>query len=215
VPLGASNARTEFEMYVPALLILAVVMMIFQVSMTVAREVEGGTLRRLQMTNMTAFDLLGGISLTQVLIGVVAVIVTFLTAALLGFHSQGSLWLAVLVGALTSFSIIGVGLIVASLARTVSEAFIYANFPLVFLMFFTGSAFPIPPVPLFTVANRTIGLFDILPPTHAVVALNKVLTLGAGFKDILYEVCALTALSLLYFGIGVWLFQRIRLHKAS
>ena len=214
VPLGASNARTEFEMYVPALLILAVVMMIFQTSMTVAREVEGGTLRRLQMTNMTAFDLLGGISLTQVLISVIAVILTFFTAVLLGFHSQGSLWLAILVGVLTSFSIIGVGLIIACLARTVSEAFIYANFPLLFLMFFTGAAFPIPAVPLFTVGSRTIGLFDVLPPTHAVVALNKVLTLRAGFGDILYEVAALSILSLLYFGIGVWLFQRIRLHKA-
>ncbi len=215
VPLGASSARTEFEMYVPALLILAVVMMIFQTSMTVAREVEGGTLRRLQMTNMTAFDLLGGISLTQVLIGVIAVIFTFLIAVLLGFHSQGSLWLAILVGVLTSFSIIGVGLIIACLARTVSEAFIYANFPLIFLMFFTGATFPIPAVPLFTIGSRTIGLFDALPPTHAVVALNKVLTLGAGFSDILYELAALTILSFLYFGIGVWLFQKIRLHKSS
>lgn len=215
VPLGASNARTEFEMYVPALLILSVVMMIFQTSMTVAREVEGGTLRRLQMTNMTAFDLLGGISLTQVLISVIAVMATFLTAVLLGFHSQGSLCLAIFVGVLTSFSIIGVGLIIACLARTVSEAFIYANFPLIFLMFFTGAAFPIPALPLFTVGSRTIGLFDVLPPTHAVVALNKVLTLGAGFGEILYEVAALTSLSLLYFGIGVWLFQRTRLHKSS
>lgn len=215
VALGASSARTEFEMYVPALLILAVVMMIFQVAMTVAREVEGGTLKRLQMTNMTSFDLLGGISLTQVLIGVIAVIVTFLTASLLGFRSQGPLWVAVLVGALTSFSIIGVGLIIACLARTVSEAFIYSNFPLVFLMFFTGAAFPIPAVPLFSIGSRTIGLFDILPPTHAVVALNKVLTLGAGFKDILFEVTALTVLSLLYFVIGVWLFQKTRLHKTT
>jgi ABC-2 type transport system permease protein len=134
---------------------------------------------------------------------------------LLGFHSQGSLCLAIFVGVLTSFSIIGVGLIIACLARTVSEAFIYANFPLIFLMFFTGAAFPIPTVPLFAVGSRTIGLFDVLPPTHAVVALNKVLTLGAGFGEILYEVAALTSLSLLYFGIGVWLFQRTRLHKSS
>ena len=215
VALGASSARTEFEMYVPALLILAVVMMIFQVAMTVAREVEGGTLKRLQMTNMTSFDLLGGISLTQVLIGVIAVIITFLTASLLGFRSQGPLWVAILVGTLTSFSIIGVGLIIACIARTVSEAFIYSNFPLVLLMFFTGAVFPIPVIPLFTIGSRTIGLFDGLPPTHAVVALNKVLTLGAGFKDILYEVTALTVLSLLYFVIGVWLFQKTRLHKTT
>ena len=213
IPLGASAARTEFEMYVPALLILAVVMLIFQVAMTITREVENGTLRRLQMTKMTAFDLLGGISLTQVLIGAACVLFTFLTANMLGFSSQGSLWIAVLIGVVTSFSIIGIGLMIACLARTVSEAFIYSNFPLIFLMFFTGAVFPIPPMPIFTIAGRTIGMFDFLPPTHAIIALNKVLTLGAGLKDVAYELILLLILSALYLAIGVFLFNKYRLHK--
>jgi len=163
---------------------------------------------------MTAFDLLGGISLTQVLIGIACVLFTFVTASLLGFHSQGPLWVAILIGAVTSFSIVGVGLMIACLARTVSEAFIYSNFPLIFLMFFTGAVFPIPPMPIFTIGSRTIGMFDFLPPTHAIVALNKVLTLGAGLKDVAYELCMLLILSALYFGIGVWLFNKFRLKKS-
>jgi ABC-2 type transport system permease protein len=159
-PLGASAARTEFETYVPALLVLSVVMLIFQVAMTVAREVEGGTLRRLQLTRMTSLDLLGGISATQVLIGVASVVLTFLTAVVLGFHSQGPLWVAILVGAMTSLSIVGVGLLVACFSRTVNEAFIYANFPLILLMFFTGAIYPIPPIPLFAIAGHTVALFD-------------------------------------------------------
>lgn len=210
-PLGASAARTEFETYVPALLILSVVMLIFQVAMTVAREVEGGTLRRLQLTRMTSFDLLAGISATQVLIGIASVVLTFLTAVALGFHSQGPLWAAILVGAMTSLSIVGVGLLVACFSRTVSEAFIYANFPLILLMFFTGAVFPIPPIPLFTIGGHTIALFDFLPPTHAVVALNKVLTLGAGITDVIYELTALFLLSVMYFAAGAWLFKRIHL----
>ena len=212
-PLGASAARTEFEVYVPALLVLSVVMLIFQVAMTVAHEVESGTLRRLQLTHMTSFDLLGGISATQVLIGVVSVMLTFLTAVALGFHSQGPLWVAILVGAMTSLSTVGVGLLVACFSRSVSEAFIYANFPLILLMFFTGTVFPIPPIPLFTVAGRTIALFDFLPPTHAVVALNKVLTLGAGITDVSYELTILFVLSAIYFAAGVWLFKRIHLRS--
>ncbi len=213
IPLGVSAARTEFEMYVPALLILAVVMLIFQVSMTITREVENGTLRRLQMTKMTAFDLLGGISLGQMLIGIACVVLTFVTAILLGFQSQGPMWIAILIGSVTSISIIGVGLIIACLARTVSEAFIYANFPLILLMFFTGAVFPMPPIPIFTIAGCTIGLFDFLPPTHAIVALNKVLTLGSGLKDVTYELSMLLILSVIYFALGVLLFNKYRLHK--
>jgi ABC-2 type transport system permease protein len=210
-PLGASAARTEFENYVPGLLIFSVVMLVFQASMAIAREVEAGTLRRLQLTRMTSLDFLGGITVVHVLIGVAAVALTFLTAWALGFRSQGPLWVAFIVAAMTSLSIVGVGLLVACFSRTVTEAFLIANFPLVLLMFFSGSIFPIPRVPLFTIGERVIGLYDVLPPTHAVVALNKVLTLGAGLQDVAYELVAVVVLSITYFAIGVWLFNRSRM----
>lgn len=210
-PLGASAARTEFETYVPGLFILSVVMLVVQAAMTVAREVEAATLLRLQLTRMTSLDLLGGISATQVLIGVTSVVLTFLTAWALGFRSQGPLWVAIVVGAVTSLSIVGVGLLVACFSRTVSEAFIYASFPLMLLMFFTGAVFPMPQIPLFAISGHTIGLFDLLPPTHAVVALNKVLTLGAGLGEVVYELTAVLVLSVVYFALGVWLFKRTHL----
>jgi ABC-2 type transport system permease protein len=100
---------------------------------------------------------------------------------------------------------------VASLTRSVSQAFVVANFPLALMMFFSGIIFPMPPISLFTIAGRAISPYDILPPTHAVVALNKILTLGAGLGDVAYELSALVILSVLYFAFGVWLFRRIHL----
>jgi ABC-2 type transport system permease protein len=208
IALGASGARTEFEIYVPGLLVFAVVMLVFPVAMDAARESETGTLRRLQLTRMTAFDFLAGISAVQTLVGIASIVLAFLTATALGFRSQGPLWVAMLVGAVSALSVVGVGLIVAAFSRTVTEAFVIANFPLILLMFFSGIIFPIPGIPLFTVAGRSIGLYDILPLTHGVVALNKVLVMGAGLGDIVFELCALLALTVVYFALGVWLFQR-------
>jgi ABC-2 type transport system permease protein len=212
-PLGASAARTEFETYVPGTLIFAVILLIFLASMTVAREIESGTLRRLQLTPLSSFELLGGVTAALILIGAVAILLAFLIAVVCGFHSQGPLWVAILAGIVTSLSVIGMGMVVASFARTVSQAFIIANFPMALMMFFSGSIFPLPRVTLFTIASRPIGLYDFLPPTHAVVALNKVLTLGAGLNEVSYELAALTILSILYFAIGVWLFQRYHLRS--
>jgi ABC-2 type transport system permease protein len=214
IALGASAARTEFENYVPGLLVFAVILLIFLAAMTVAREVEAGTLRRLQLTHMSSFDLLGGISLALILVGAVAVLLGFLTAQALGFRSQGPLWVAILVGMVTALSIIGAGLVVACFARSVSQAFVIANFPLALFMFFSSAIYPLPKVPLFSLAGHTVGLYDFLPPTHAVSALNKILTLGATWSDITYELGALCLLSLLYFGLGVWLFQRRHLRHA-
>ena len=213
-PLGGSGSRTEFETYVPGMFIFAVMMLVFAASMTVAREVENGTLRRLQITRMTAFDLLGGTSLTLVIVGVAAEMLAFGTAMALGFRSYGPLWVAVLVGAVTSVSVIGVGMIVAAFSRSVSQAFVIANFPLGVFMFLSGAVFPIPSVTLFEIAGQPIGLCDFLPPRHAVVALNKILTLGAGLEEVVYELVALVVLSLLYFAIGTWVFQRRHLRPA-
>jgi ABC-2 type transport system permease protein len=207
-PLGASAARTEFETYMPGILIFAAIMLIFTASMTVAREVEAGTLRRLKISLLKSWEWLGGITASLILVGVVAILLTFLTAVALGFRSQGPLWVAILVGALTSVSIIGAGMVVAAFSNTVARAFVIANFPLGLFMFFSGVIYPIPKVRLFTLAGHTVGLYDILPPTHAVVALNKIMNLGAGLSEVLYELGALLILSAVYFAVGVWVFQR-------
>lgn len=214
VALGASAARSEFDLYIPGLMIFAVIMLIFLAAMAVTREVEAGTLRRLRLTPLSAFEFLGGTCAALIIIAIAQVVLTFLAAQSLGFESQGPMWVAILVGVITSFSIIGAGMVVASLSRTVSQAFIIANFPLALFMFFTNAVFPIQKVPLFDIAGRSIGLWDFLPPTHAVVALNKVLTLGAGIGDVLYELLVLVVLSLVYFAVGVWLFGRTHMKTA-
>ena len=208
IALGGSGGRSEFDLYVPGMLIISVVMLVFTVSMTITYEVEAGTMRRLQLTRMTTVDLLTGISLSTILLGIVAVLLTFLVAMSLGFESQGPIWAAMLVGAITAIAVVGVGLIVAAFSKTVSQAFIIANFPLIFFMFFSGAVYPLPRIRLFEVAGRVISLYDVIPSTHAVVALNKILTLGSGLMGVLYELVALVVLSALYFAIGIWLFHK-------
>jgi ABC-2 type transport system permease protein len=208
IALGASAGRSEFDLYIPGILIVSVVMLVFIVSMTITHEVEAGTLRRLQMTSMKASELLIGISLPTILLGIVSLLLTLIVAIALGFTSQGSILAALLIGGITAIAVVGIGLIVAAFSKSVSQAFIIANFPLIFFMFFSGAVYPLPRIILFQVAGINISLYDVLPPTHAVMALNKILTLGSGLSDVLYELVSLLVLSLLYYLLGIWLFQR-------
>jgi ABC-2 type transport system permease protein len=206
--LGSSSARTEFEIYVPGIFIFSLMVLMFLVAMNVAREVESGTLARMKLTCMTSLDFLAGMSLLQIVVGLSAVLLTFLTALACGFKSEGSLWLAVLVCILACVSVIGLGLVVAAFSRTVTQAFIIANFPFAFFAFFSGAVFPVPKIPVFTLFGHAVGLFDIMPSTHAVNALNKIFTMGMGVGEILYEIIFLVLLSALYFIVGVWSFKR-------
>jgi len=213
-PLGGSASRSEFEVYVPGLLIVAGTMMLFSIAILITRQVESGTVRRLQITRMTALDMLGGISILYVLISVITVALSFATAQALGFTSQGPLWVGILICAITGVSVVGVGLITACFSKTVARAAIIVNFPLFLILFFSGAVFPVGNPHLFTLASRDYGLFDLLPQTHATNALNKVLSLGVGLCEVSFELTALTVLSLLYFIIGVWLFRKMYLHAS-
>lgn len=207
IALGASEARSEFDLYIPGILIISVVMLVFIISMAITYEVEAGTLQRLQMTSLKASDLLIGISLPTILLGVVSLLITLIVAILLGFNSQGSIWAALFIGGITGVAVVGIGLIVAAFSKSVSQAFIIANFPLIFFMFFSGAVYPLPRIILFQIAGLNVSLYDVLPPTHAVIALNKILTLGLGLADVMYEIISLLVLSLVYYLIGIWIFQ--------
>lgn len=212
--VGGSGARTDFEIYIPGLIVFSVILLLFLAAMTVAREIESGAMRRLRLTPMSAADYLAGTSGVISLIGLVGVVATFGTAWLCGFRSEGPLWLGVLVLVMTIGSVIGIGMLVAAVSRTVTRAFVIANFPLGLLMFFSGVIMPMPRITWLTIAGHSVGPFETLAPTHAVTALGKVLTLGAGFSDVLYELVAIALLSLAYFGAGVVALRRVQARLA-
>jgi ABC-2 type transport system permease protein len=211
-PLGASGSRTEFELYVPGVLVFAIGLMMFAAATALAQETEAGTINRLVRAPISAAELLGGITIVQVLVGLVAGLASLGTAALLGFRSAGPIWMALPIWVLTSLSVIGLGLLVAAFTRSVAQAFLVANFPFGLFMFLSGTMFPVRGVPLFTLAGHEVNLLDLLPPRHAVNALTSVFSFGS--TSIGYELVMLTLLSAAYFLLGAWAFHRRHLRVA-
>ncbi|MBW2218970.1 MAG: ABC transporter permease [Deltaproteobacteria bacterium] len=207
-PLGLSTARTPFEAYVPGLLVFAVIMLIFSSSMAVAREIEARTLDRLKMTPVNSLDLLAGMSAVQIIQGLVSVLLTFMTAWILGFRSAGSMALAFIISGIACFASVGIGMIVASISRSQTRAFLISSVAMFMLILFSGIIFPRPEVNLLEIGSYSINLFDFLPTTHMGTGLEKLLTLGVSYFDVVYEIGALILLSFLYFGTGVFIFNR-------
>jgi ABC-type polysaccharide/polyol phosphate export permease len=132
-----------------------------------------------------------------------------LTAMALGYTLlPGSLGFILLISLLTALSMVSFSLLVAAMCRSVKEVAIIGTFPLFLLMFFTGAAFPISGGKLLTIGAYTLKLNDILSPTFAVDALNKVLIRGLEVKETLPEMIAIVLLTLLYFITGTWAFRR-------
>ena len=207
--LGFSGRRTAFEIYVPGLLILSIIMIIFSASAAIVREPEVRTLERLKISRLTALEFLGGVSLVQILLAIISMVLALLTALALGYtlipHTLGFI---LLISLLTALSMVSFSLLVAAMCRSVKEVAIIGTFPLFLLMFFTGAAFPISGGELFAIGEYTVKLNDILSPKFAVEAMNKVLIRGLPVKETIPDMMAIVALTLFYFVTGTWAFRR-------
>ncbi|MCP5106749.1 MAG: ABC transporter permease, partial [bacterium] len=207
--LGVSGNVDDFHLVVPGLLILSIIMMMLTATIAVVTEVENKTLTRLKLSKLTALQYLSGVGFVQLAVGVISILLTLLTAVLLGFRFPGSsIGILILIAVLTSISIIAFSLMLAAVTKTANEVLIVGNFPLFLLMFFTGAAFPLGGKALFTVAGYPITIQGVMSPTHAINALKKVLIMRMGLTDILPELAVLIIITVIYFMIGVWAFNR-------
>ena len=80
-------------------------------------------------------------------------------------------------------------------------------------VFLSGSFYQFPSLTVFTLAGHQIDLFDIFPATHGFLALQQVLSYGVGLKEIGFRLGATLVLSILYFVIGVVIFQRLQMRE--
>jgi ABC-2 type transport system permease protein len=207
-PIGISASVSTFDMMVPGILIVSVIMLMFTASIAFVSEVENKTILRLKLSRLTTFDFLGGIGTVQLIVGILAVLLTLSTAVLLGFHYEGSLTIMLIIAGLTSLSIISFSLIIAAITKSAAEVLVVGNFPMFLFMFFTGAAFPLKSQSLFSIAGYPVTLQGLMTPTHAISALNKTLIMDMNLKSIIPEIISILVLSLLYLFIGAVIFKR-------
>lgn len=206
--IGSSGRVTDFDLIVPGILIISIIMLMFTATIAFVLEVENKTIIRLKLSKLTAFEFVTGITIVQLLVGIISILLTLCTAALLGFKFHGSATIFLLIAILTSLSIIAFSLIIAAVTKTANEVLVVGNFPLFLFMFFTGAAFPFKSEGVFSILGYPVTLQGLMSPTHAISALNKIMIMEMQLKDILPEIVALIVLTVIYLLAGIALFNR-------
>lgn len=206
--LGSSGTINQFDMLVPGILIVSLIMLLFTASIAFVSEVENKTIMRLKLSKITVVDFLGGVGIVQFLLGIAGMLLTLFTAILLGFEYQGSIAAMLVIAGMCCLSLIAFSLIVAAMTKSANEVLVVGNFPMFLFMFFTGAAFPIKSAAWFYIAGYPVNLQALLSPTHAISALNKIFIMNTPFSSVLPELTAIAVLTLLYFVIGAFLFQK-------
>jgi ABC-2 type transport system permease protein len=205
---GRGKSLKEFDLYVPALLVLSIIMMLFTAGASIVREVEKDTITRLALSKLKSAEFMTALTLNQIIIGLICLILTLLAAFSVGYRTSGSIPLLLLVGALTCFSVVSISIITSCFIRTMFGLLTLGCFPFFILMFFSDCFMPLPKINLFSLAGHQVYVNDILPTATATSAFNKILNYDSGFSDVSFEILWIMALSLVYFFIGVWLFRK-------
>jgi ABC-2 type transport system permease protein len=205
---GRGKTLREFDLYVPALLVLSIIMMLFTAGASIVREVEKDTITRLSLSKLKSSEFMAALSLNQIIIGIICLLLTLLSAFSVGYRTSGSIPLLLLVGTLTCFSVVSISIITASFIKTMFGLLTLGCFPFFILMFFSDCFMPLPKINLFAIAGQQVYLNDILPTATATRAFNKILNYNSGFSDVLFELLWIRALSFVYFLLGVWLFRK-------
>ena len=206
--IGTGRPLSDFDLYVPALLVLAVIMVMFTAAATLIREVDKGTMTRLVLSRLSTPELLAAVSLNQLLIGLVSLALTFLAALSVGYRTEGSLLAVLVVGAVATLGVVALSVGVAAFLNSIFELLTVGCFPFFILMFFSESMFPLPKLTLFQLAGHAFYANDLLPTSLAVRALGRILNFGAGLEEVAFEIGAALLLTMVYSLLGAWLFAR-------
>lgn len=166
-------------------------------------EDQEGMRARLRLTSMGPFALVGSkLVLAAAVVFLQSAVMLLLATAAFGTFAS-NLPLALLVIAVSAFSCIGIGLVLAAFARQVAGAVLLSvlvSFPLIFL---TGALFPLSEMPAFM-----RGVAHAIPLTYTIKALSGVMLRGEGLASVAGEMLILLAFGCLLLGVGSFLVRR-------
>jgi ABC transporter DrrB family efflux protein len=170
----------------------------------IVRERERGTLEQLQVTPATRVEIILGKILPFTLIGYVQLTMTVLLMRFLfGIVIQGSVIELYLVGLLFIAAVLGLGMLISTVAKTQMQAMQMSTFVLLPFVFLSGYVFPIDGMPeIFQALSR------VIPARYFIEVLRGIILRGAGLGELWQPVAWLTLYTVLIIGLAVARFKK-------
>jgi ABC-2 type transport system permease protein len=183
-----SNNLRYIEFLLPGLIALSIMQMgVFSVAFVFTQYKEKGVLKRILATPMRPIHFVAANVITRLLVSLVQAAI-FIVVGILLFQVDivGSYWLMFLCVLLGALMFLGLGFSISGIAKTVDSVPAIGNLVVFPMLFLGGTFFPIANMPPW------LQMFaQFLPLTYFSTALRDVMTKGAGFFDIGWDIAAM------------------------
>ncbi|HKC23421.1 MAG TPA: ABC transporter permease [Thermoanaerobaculia bacterium] len=190
---------------IPGLIAIILTFTLIQfTAIAIVRERERGTLEQLQVTPVTRLELILGKILPFTLIGYVQLTMTLLLMRFLfGIVVAGSVAVLYLVGGLFIAAVLGLGMLISTIARTQMQAMQMSIFFLLPFVFLSGYVFPIEGMPaIFQLIARFI------PANYFIQVLRGIILRGASLVELWEPIGWLALYTFLIIGLAVARFKK-------
>jgi ABC-2 type transport system permease protein len=195
----------HFEYLLPGVMGYAVIYMGMMVALSLCEYRDSGLLSRIKTTPVSTWTYLGSLIVANAIIATVQGLVVLLVARILGFVPQGGLvglLLASLFLALLSVAVVGLGLLVAAVAKDSGAASGLSVIFIVPMMMFGAL------LAVFNDTTRTIARFT--PNYYVSDSLSIIFHQGSLSDPAIWQNLGILAvISLVVIIVGIQLFQRI------
>ena len=190
---------------IPALIgMILQFLLTFLTAISIVRERERGTIEQLIVTPIRSWELIAGKLIPYALIGFFAT-VEVLVIGVLVFHVpiNGSLALLLLLASLFLVTILGLGLLISTMANTQVEAMLTTMFFLLPAIFLSGFMFPLDTMPIIL----QIVSYAI-PLRYFLVITRGIMLKGSNAQVLIPEIIALFITALVIISAAVMRFKK-------
>lgn len=202
-PVNAHNLR-YIEFLLPGLIALSVMQMsVFSVAFVFTQYKEKGVLKRLLATPMMPYQFVTANIITRLAVSVAQTAI-FIAVGVFLFkaHIVGSYSLLALCVVLGAVMFLGLGFSISGLAKTVDTVPALGNLIVFPMLFLGGTFFPISSMPEWLQA-----IAKFLPLTYFSTALRDVMTKGAGFTDIGWNIVGMVVWGVILIATATYTFS--------
>ena len=196
--------QTYTSFMVLSMIALAALMVgVIHPAASIVREKESGTIEQLRVTPIGTPEIFIAKTLPTLLMGLLSVFPSLLIVWWFGVPLRGSLLLFLGITAIFLLSAIAIGVLIATISRTLQQALLLAFFGLFPLMFLSGTLAPVESMP------KALQIASLISPLrHYLDVVLGVFLNGAGLRELWPQVISLLAIGIPLFGIAAWIFQR-------
>jgi len=184
--------------------LLLLLLTIGQVSMSVVRERELGTLEQILVTPVRPLELIVGKMAPNILLTVVDMSIIILVGVFwFGVPFQGSPWLFAWLSLLYIVSGLGLGLLVSTIAQTQKQAQQITTMLMLLSMLLTGLIYPHAPMPPVV---RAVG--NLIPATYFIRIARGIITKGVGLSFMWSDVLVLVVYGVVTMALAAVTFRK-------